>query len=237
MPVIQFYVDRHMDFVALKLRPGQGVQAMQPVRVQYSSANMVLPLHMVSAGVADKVGITLWVFGSGRYDVANAGNGQVDPNEVVWDWTATPPRANYAQLFESTIQSLGGGAWLTEYAQRTARFPMYLFRSDSTGGHDWMLATQNGGTYLTRLRSDLAISFLANDLQLEASMNTADVSNVINAQRSIGMAPGTGCSTIEDIPRDDDIVRKPTRTILAAIASALALIAIRRRSRRGGSDA
>jgi hypothetical protein len=115
MPVIQYYTDRRMDFLALRLRPGEGVTAMQPVRVRYAASNMVLPLRMVAAGVGDKVGITLWVFGTGRYEAANFGNATISESDLVWDWDAN--RSNYADVWDATLRGLGGGrGFITEYA-------------------------------------------------------------------------------------------------------------------------
>ena len=135
-PVIQYYVDHGMDFVAMRLRPGQGVQAMQPVRIRYSTSNMVLPLRMVAAGVTDKVGITLWVFGNGRYEPANFGSGRVLNNDVVWDWTTES--SNYREAFDQTIMRLGGRAWITEFANSATS----VRQPDSTDGRaDFALAT------------------------------------------------------------------------------------------------
>jgi hypothetical protein len=112
-PVIQFYVDRHMDFVALRLSPGEGVQAMAPVRIHYATANMTLPLRMVSAGVADKVGITLWVVANGRMESMNYGNAVIDQSQLTWDWDTN--RSNYDDLFHQTVNSVASGrSWVTE---------------------------------------------------------------------------------------------------------------------------
>jgi hypothetical protein len=45
-PVIAHYVGLGMDFLAIKLVPGEGVSAMQPVRVTTKGASPVLPLRL-----------------------------------------------------------------------------------------------------------------------------------------------------------------------------------------------
>ena len=53
-----------------------------PLDIRYATPNMVLPLRMVAAGIGDKVGISLWVFGRGRYEAANFANGTI--NQACW---------------------------------------------------------------------------------------------------------------------------------------------------------
>ena len=55
-PVIDAYVAGGFDFLALRLAPGQGVQAMQPVRVVSPGAGLTLPLRMVAAGAGAQLG-------------------------------------------------------------------------------------------------------------------------------------------------------------------------------------
>ena len=87
-PIIAAYVQDGFDFLALKLQPGAGVQAMRPVRVSSPGAGMTLPLRMVAAGTGPQVSITLWVVGQGRYEPTNFPSFTIDPSKLVWDWTA-----------------------------------------------------------------------------------------------------------------------------------------------------
>jgi hypothetical protein len=115
-PTITAYVNEHFDFIALRLQPGQGVAAMQPVRVVTSGADNSLPLRMVAAGVGAKVGITLYVIGEGRYEAQNFPNALFDDTKLVWDSNAN--RSNYQDLSEQLMAENGGRTWLTEFAQR-----------------------------------------------------------------------------------------------------------------------
>ena len=78
-PTIAAYVNEGFDFLALKLAPGMGVSAMQPVRVTTPGAGLSLPLRMVAAGVGSTVPITLWVLAEGRYAPTNFPTFTVDP--------------------------------------------------------------------------------------------------------------------------------------------------------------
>jgi hypothetical protein len=117
-PIIDSYVSEGFDFIALRLAPGQGVQAMKPVRVVTPGAGLSLPLRMVAAGVGANVGITLYVIGEGRYEAQNFPNGVVDDGKLVW--LHAQSESNYTTLAQQVMQGGGGRTWLTEYAQATS---------------------------------------------------------------------------------------------------------------------
>jgi hypothetical protein len=134
-PVIDAYVAEGSDFIALRLAPGQGVQAMKPVRVVTPGAGLALPLRMVAAGVGANVGITLYVIGEGRYEAAPGfSNGVVDDSKLLWN--APTSQSNYQTLAAQIMQGSGGRTWLTEFAQSVS-----LQWSPSTFG------PQNGNSY------------------------------------------------------------------------------------------
>ncbi|AKU98258.1 hypothetical protein AKJ09_04922 [Labilithrix luteola] len=113
-PIVDAYTSARFDFIALRLRPGQGVRAMQPVRVVTPGADTTLPLRMVAAGVGSKVGLTLWVIGEGRYRTQNFPNAVVDDSLLTWDGKAS--RSNLTQLQSQIFASNDGRTWLTETA-------------------------------------------------------------------------------------------------------------------------
>lgn len=112
-PMLASYASAKLDFLALRLRPNVGVQAMQPVRVITPGADPTLPLRMVAAGTGARVGLLLYVVGEGRYEAASYANATVDPRLVKWD--AVSSRSNYTELFAG-LTSAPDGAWVTEYA-------------------------------------------------------------------------------------------------------------------------
>ena len=114
-PTIAAYVAGGFDFIALRLQPGLGVQAMQPVRVVTQGADLSLPLRMVAAGVGAQVGITLYVVSEGRYEAAAPfDNAVVDDSQLFWFHTQS--RSNYQELSQSLMAGNGGRTWLTEFA-------------------------------------------------------------------------------------------------------------------------
>jgi hypothetical protein len=134
-PIIDAYVQGGFDFIALRLAPGQGVQAMQPVRVVTPGAGLTLPLRMVAAGVGANVGVTLYVIGEGRYEAQNFPNGVVDATKLTWSGALS--QSNYTTLAAQIMQA-GGGTWLTEYAG-----PQLL--TLQTGPSQGSCYTQGGG--------------------------------------------------------------------------------------------
>jgi MYXO-CTERM domain-containing protein len=111
-PILDAYTNQGFDFIALKLAPSVGVQAMQPVRIVTPGADPTLPLRMVAAGIGSSVGLTLYVIGEGRYDSANFANATIDPTKILWDPTAV--RSNYSDLFAAATS--GSSTWVTEYS-------------------------------------------------------------------------------------------------------------------------
>jgi hypothetical protein len=111
-PMLQKYVTEGFDFVAVKLRPGLGVHAMRPIRVSFKGAYPTLPLRMVRAGVGEKVGLKLFVIGSGRWKTANFPTLAIDPQMITWDFTAT--RSDYVLVRDRESQKLDGRAWTIE---------------------------------------------------------------------------------------------------------------------------
>lgn len=126
-PTIRAYVEEGFDFLALRLRPGCGERAMQPVRVVTKGADPTLPLRMVAAGIGPRVGITLWVISEGRYQPQNFPVAEIDEEKILWDRTQN--RSNYEALSQSVMGQANGRTWLVEYAdlpQTTSPFDPFL---------------------------------------------------------------------------------------------------------------
>lgn len=117
-PVIGAYVEEDADFIALKLRPGQGVQQMTPVRVVTPGGDGILPLRMVAAGVQDQVDIVLFVIGEQRYSLPDLHQVQVDAKQVTFDFAEND--SDYSRIRASLLSENGGASVLTSYAEDAA---------------------------------------------------------------------------------------------------------------------
>jgi Uncharacterized protein conserved in bacteria (DUF2330) len=111
-PVVAHYVAEGMDFLAMKLVPGEGVSAMQPVRVTTQGAFPTLPLRMVSVGTGATTGITIWVVADGRWEPQNFPFFTIGNADLVWDWNTNS--SNYEALRQSKEKALHGAGWLIE---------------------------------------------------------------------------------------------------------------------------
>jgi hypothetical protein len=198
-PVIGQYVGEHFNFLALRLRPGQGVSSMRPVRVTTQGASAVLPLRMVAAGTGANVGITLWVVGEGRYEPQNFQSFLIKDDDLQWDWDLGA--SNYKDLRAERAAIQPGKMWEIESSVDVVRQQIEgpvrngFFGGGGGSGGDYLPVEQNGtivksadavreedlttlfngiaagDVRLTRLRSDLSRAGLATDLSVVASQD------------------------------------------------------------------
>jgi MYXO-CTERM domain-containing protein len=111
-PVVDEYVKEQFDFLAMKLLPGQGIQAMRPVRVTSQGASLSLPLRMAAIGTGATVGITIWVVSDGRYEPQNFPFFHINDSDLVWDWSTSS--SNYTTLRAQNAAQFGGKGWELE---------------------------------------------------------------------------------------------------------------------------
>ena len=111
-PVVAQYVTEGFDFLAMKLLPNQGIQAMRPVRVTTLGASFSLPLRMAGVGTGVSVGITIWVVSDGRYEPQNFPFFHIDDSDLVWDFSTS--LSNYTTLRAQNEALLKGKGWEIE---------------------------------------------------------------------------------------------------------------------------
>jgi len=185
LPVIQHYTDQSSLFYVLRLAPEQGVEAMQPVRVEYPGYMATFPLRMVTAGAYGTLGLTLWVMAEQRYEARNYGTTVVDQNQLVWDFATGT--SNYRDLFRQAVDSLGGKGWVAEFAQ-----PLdYVYFEDPAEAERARQIVPY--PFLTRLRTDLLVDHLYQDLELAPSADPGWLSNYIYVYQSINDPPPPAC--------------------------------------------
>jgi hypothetical protein len=111
-PMVQKYVDEKFGFLAVKLSPNAGVQAMKPIRVSWKGKTPMLPLRMVAAGVGASVGLKLFVIGDGRWTTKNFDSFTVPDSSLVWDFASA--RSNYTEQRTNKAEELLDRAWALE---------------------------------------------------------------------------------------------------------------------------
>jgi hypothetical protein len=209
-PIITAYVNEGFDFLAIRLQPGQGVQAMRPISVTTPGAGVTLPLRMVAAGTGSTVGITLWVIATGRYEPMNFSQFTVSGSELTWDWRYN--QSNYATIRSQVETSYGNAAWQIESSLDLSPYAVenavlygaandYLPVPAPDGGADAGAAKTadqvrmddlarcfpGGGSRVrvTRMRADLSQAALANDLVLQAAADQSVMSNRYQVTQSV----------------------------------------------------
>jgi Uncharacterized protein conserved in bacteria (DUF2330) len=225
-PVLMAYANEGMDFIALKLRPGEGVQAMKPVRVVTQGADVTLPLRMVAAGAGANIAIELFVLSGGRYAPQNFPQASIDFSKLAWDPSLND--SNFTTLTQAALAAGAGDGWITEFSgplnldqlggnnpglyatyaslcatqdSGSSAVPIVDASDDADDGGETDAAQSDsglvppayyascddlsvaeyglgGGVWVTRLRANLPVGALANDLVLGAAASQLPVSNL-----------------------------------------------------------
>ena len=119
-PILDAYVAEGFDFVALKLKPGAGIDSVKPVRVTIPGAAPSIPLRLLAAGTGNLTPVTLFVLGEGRWEPKNAPLAKIIQEDLVWDYkTAT---SNYDTIRTEKLAATNGLGWLVEEASPLETF-------------------------------------------------------------------------------------------------------------------
>lgn len=231
LPTIRYYGEMGLAFVALRLSPGEGIQRMQPVRVSFPGLSYVLPLRMIAAGIADKVGLRLFVFGESRYEAQNFPNAVVDPAEVAYDWDTAS--FTYDALFQQALASSRGRTWVTTYSRET---PIGLGELRAIDDDLRIALVAGSQTTVTRLEASLGVAALDRDLVLSYPSGQSSVSNVFSVTREINRPPDVVCPPPPPCDDTETLCAGAPRSSsgptggagLAGLLAALALAFIRR---------
>ncbi|HEX3769531.1 MAG TPA: DUF2330 domain-containing protein [Polyangiaceae bacterium] len=111
-PILDAYAQAGFNFLAMKLLPGQGVQAMRPVRISTPGASLTLPLRMASIGTGAVTGITVWIVADGRYEPQNFPFFHIEDSQLVWDFAAN--LSNYTTLRTQAEAAASNATWEIE---------------------------------------------------------------------------------------------------------------------------
>lgn len=214
LPVIAYYVAQGSQFIALRLAPMEGVQAMQPVRVRYPGYMATFPLKMVTVGATGKLGLTLWVIADQRFDATNYGTVTIDPNQLVWDFAQG--QSNYAALFDKAIQDAGGRAFVAEFAGTLDQI-YFEAQADPDVARVGLSAP-----FLTRLRTSTLVDMLTDDLQLAPAADASWISRYLQATQSVN-TPTIQCPDYNGDGRPDtwadyESSKTPARAFLSGCA-------------------
>lgn len=186
---VAHYTELNAGWIVLRLRPGEGVTRMSPVRVTLDGYAPTLPLRMIASGAGDTLGVALFVASNGPMRARDALDLRVDPREVTW--RSDDQGSNYDQLFAAALGDRSRPAWVTES----------IVPWTGASSADARRLVDAGGV-ITRLRTLAAPGTLGRDLVLEPSNATpfdgrieARVIDTAGCPRSIGDG-GVDASTV-----------------------------------------
>jgi hypothetical protein len=121
------YVRQQMKFFVAKVdiskvkRDDHGTVLLSPLRVQYESNELRLPVRLGLLNASGKQDLIVYVLHpSSRFEVANYPNVFIPTNLEVADEVRKAFPAFYAELFDQTLAKLNNKAVVTEYAWQTS---------------------------------------------------------------------------------------------------------------------
>lgn len=119
-PILDAYVAEGFGFLAVKLLPGQGSDAVKPIRVTFDGAVPSFPMRLLNAGRAARPDVTLFALADGRYEPSGAPTFTINPEELTWDYAAE--KSDYEAVRAAKLAAAGGTSLLVEYARPTDSF-------------------------------------------------------------------------------------------------------------------
>ncbi len=139
-PYMQPYLDGGMLFLAAKLVPGAGVDAIAPLEMTYEHAGPIIPLRLTAVAAEPHLAVTSYIFADESYVPVGHPLAQVNASRITRDFTG---RTNYPMVLSRTVDEAGGDAFVAEYAGSP---PNYF--QDDTGccedGWDWCGVESDG---------------------------------------------------------------------------------------------
>ena len=178
-PIVQEYLDAGMQLVALKLAPGEGVEAIEPVKLKYSDPRgcAAVPVKLTAIAATPALEIVTWVFGSSRAKPMNYASVDVDVSTVFSENDYRPALARAVNTANE------GQGFVTEFAQPTA-----MLESDGDENLERLLRKHG---YVTRLRTELDPVEMTLDPEFTLDPSLPDVSNEIElGSANLAFGPG-----------------------------------------------
>jgi MYXO-CTERM domain-containing protein len=192
-PIIDDYVGAGFSFVALRLAPGEGVSAMQPVRIRYPSYMGTFPLKMVVVGARGVLNLSLWVIAEQRYGAFNYGTVELDPNRITWDWASS--RSDYNEVFSQIAEENGNRSWIAEYAARLSTLGLPPVEAMGDFEEAQRLVSS---PYVTRLRAEVLVDHVDEDLILAPSEDSTDIGRFLLAGLEVNRPAEPDCDDGSD---------------------------------------
>lgn len=119
-PLVDDYAKQNYVFLALKLTKDKAAGDLVPIVITLEENAPCLPLKLTALAAQPDMPVVAWVLAEARAIPKNFLH--VELNEATLDWLQ--PGANYKTVVSQAVDLGSGHAWLTEFAQPTAKFQM-----------------------------------------------------------------------------------------------------------------
>lgn len=116
-PFIDLYVDEGFVFLAMKLRPGQGVQDVEPGKVTYPSSAPMIPLRLTAVAANPEMAVMVWIHADAQATPINYDSMEIPSEDLVF-FSPFGGSGNYRQLMAVRADEHGGQAFITSTRDR-----------------------------------------------------------------------------------------------------------------------
>jgi hypothetical protein len=165
-PLVHVYVKEQMLFLAMKLRPGAGVQDIQPVKMRYVSDRPMIPLRLTAVAANPNMGVLVWLLGNAQYESDNYAKLEIPDSDIQFFPFGGN---NYFALRTQAIDGVGGQGFITEFAGPT---------SDLAAVDEDLRALLREYPYLTRMYTEISPEEMTVDPTFPYNESLPPVSNI-----------------------------------------------------------
>ncbi len=220
-PLIDVYVEEEFVFLAMKLRPDQGAQDVEPVKVTYPSRRPMIPLRLTAVAANPNMAVMTWIFADAQAVPVNYGKIEIANEELVFFGRGSS--SNYRQLIGQKADELEGKAFITEYAAPASWLNV---------AHPLLQDLSNRYEYVTRLNTVISPEEMTVDPVFDYDSRLENVSNVRDLSRMTGLFQCERLAGISPSSLDSFLVESPagthsvSRLAIAAAAGGLAVLVV-----------
>ena len=175
-PIIDLYVEEKFVFLAMKLRPDQGIQDIEPVKITYPSERPMIPLRLTAVAANPDMRVLVWIFADQQATPSNYASINIRDDEFVFfDRTG---RNNYQTMIRDKANEYGGQAFITEYAAPSNELKVV---------QPLLQELRSRHPYVTRLNTVISPHEMTLDPVFDYDAQLKDISNIRDLRGMTGL--------------------------------------------------
>jgi hypothetical protein len=181
IPTLQPYLADGMNFVALRLTPDAVVTDISPLTMTYAGNQPMIPIKLTAIAAQPEMGIVAWVLGNQRYAPDNYVDLKI-PDRLI-QFNEYGYQNNYLTVVSRLADTVGGEAFVTEYAKPTSEVVKQVQQSsvpsqDAMVARDALLAILNASPFITRLYTRMSAEEMLDDPRFRIASDQSEVTNI-----------------------------------------------------------